>query len=143
MMNKTLLEKLICMTLDAGLPKNLWAEAMNTACHITNRSPSAAVDLKLQEEVCTDNLVDYSVLKTFRCPYFNVQSGEQSKLDPKLRKCIFLDYEKNVKGYRLLDHISKKKVVRKYVVFHETCVMRKNEDEPLAIRIINKLWRWS
>lgn len=90
-MNRTLLEKARCMRLNAGLPKSFWAEAVNYACFVTNRSPSAAIDFKVPEEVWSGKPVDYSVLKIFGCPaYVHVQSGERSKLDPKSRKCICL-----------------------------------------------------
>jgi hypothetical protein len=49
------------------------------------------IDFKVPKEVWSDKSVDYSVLKIFGYPtYIHVQSGEQSKFDPKLRKCIFL-----------------------------------------------------
>lgn len=45
-MNRTLLEKVRCMLSNAGLGKELWAEAVTYACHIVNRLPSSAIDGK-------------------------------------------------------------------------------------------------
>ena len=101
-MNKTLAERARCMRLNAGLPKVLWAETVNIASFIINRSPSSAIDFKIPEEVWSGKPIDYSNLKIFGCPtYVHVQSGERSKLDSKSRKYVFLGFEKGVKGYRL------------------------------------------
>ena len=59
----------------------------------------------------------------------HVQSGERTNLDPKSRKCIFLCFEKGVKGYRLWDLISKKKVISRDVIFDETFMLKQNEVE--------------
>ena len=108
------------MRLYAGLPNVFWTETVNTASFIINRSPSSAIDFKISEEVCSSKLVDYSSLKIFGCPaYVYVQSGKCSKLDLKSRKCIFLGFEKGVKGYRLWDPISKKTVTSRDVKFDE------------------------
>ena len=73
-------------------------------------------------------LVDYSSLKIFGCPtYVHVQSEEHSKLDSKSRKCVFLGFEKGVKGYRLWDSISKKTVTSKDVTFDEAFMLKQNE----------------
>jgi hypothetical protein len=49
-MNRTLLEKARCMRLNAGLPKSFWAEAVNYACFITNRSPSQQLISRFQRK---------------------------------------------------------------------------------------------
>jgi hypothetical protein len=59
----------------------------------------------------------------------HVQSRERTNLDPKSRKCIFLGFEKGVKGYRLWDPISKKKVISRDVIFDETFMLKQNEVE--------------
>jgi transposase InsO family protein len=43
-MNKTLMENERCMLSGVRLGKELWAEAVGTACYLVNRSPSLALD---------------------------------------------------------------------------------------------------
>ena len=100
-------------------------ETVNTASFIINKSPSSAIDFKIPEEVWSSRPVDYSSLKIFSCPaYVHVQSGEHSKLDSKSRKCVFLGFEKGVKGYRLWDPISKKTVTSRDVIFDKAFMLK-------------------
>lgn len=50
-MNRTLLERARCMLSNAGLSKEFWAKAVNTACHLVNRSPSTVIEYKTLKEV--------------------------------------------------------------------------------------------
>ena len=45
-MNRTLIEKVICMLFNANLSKHFWAKAVNTTAYLINRSPSSALDFK-------------------------------------------------------------------------------------------------
>ena len=124
-MNRTFAEKAKCMRLNARLPKVFSAEIVNTTSFIINRSPSSAIDFKFSEEVWSGRPVDYSSLKIFGCPaYVHMQSGERSKLDSKSRKCIFLGFEKSVKGYKLWDPILKKTVTSRDVIFDEAFMLK-------------------
>ena len=50
-------------------------------------------------------------------------------MDSKSRKCIFLGFEKGVKGYWLWDPISKKMVTSKDIIFDEAFLLKQNEAE--------------
>ena len=79
-MNRTLLERARCMISNAGLTKDFWAEAINMACYVVNRAPSAALNFKTPEEVWSGTPADYFDLKIFGCPtYMHVNEG---KLEP-------------------------------------------------------------
>ena len=85
-MNRSIAERAQCLRLNAGLAKILWANIVSMACYMINRSPRAALDRKVAEEVWTGNEVDYSSLRVFGCPTFvHIPSEEWSKLDPKSR----------------------------------------------------------
>ena len=71
------------------------------AYYIINRSPRVAFDGKVVEEVWIGQEVDYSLMRIFGCPaYVHISSEDRLKLNPISKKCIFLGYEKGVKGYK-------------------------------------------
>ncbi|GJR12854.1 retrovirus-related pol polyprotein from transposon TNT 1-94 [Tanacetum coccineum] len=118
------------MLATTSLGKSFWAEAVNTACYVINRSPSTAVELKTPMEMWTGKPVDYSDLHIFGSPvYVMYNTQETTKLDPKSRKCLFLGYADGVKGYRLWDPTAHKVVVSRDVVFMEDKVQENEESD--------------
>ena len=94
-------------------------------CYSINRSPKAALDGKVAEEVWTGNEVDYSSLRVFGClAYVHILSEERSKLDPKSRQCVFLRYRKGVKGSKFWDPTTNKVVISRDVVFDEKSMLK-------------------
>jgi len=117
----------------AGLTKSFWAEVVKTACYVINRSPSTAIDLKTPMEMWNGKPADYSSLHIFGCPvYVMYNSQERSKLDPKSRKCRFLGYADNVKGYLLWDPTAHKVVVSRDVTFAENELQSKQSNDSLT-----------
>ena len=67
-MNRTLLDKVMCVLSGSGLGKSLWGEAMSNIAFLVNRSPNIAIDLKTSEaKMWSGNKLDLSNLKTFCC----------------------------------------------------------------------------
>jgi hypothetical protein len=54
----------------------------------------------------------------------HVPSEERSKLDPKSRQCVFLEYGKEVKGYKFWDSKANKAVISRDVVFDENFMLK-------------------
>ena len=50
-------------------------------------------------------------------------------MDSKSRKCVFIGFEKGVKGCKLWDQISKKTVPNRDVIFDEAFMLKHNEIE--------------
>ena len=98
-MNRTLLDKVRCMLVSSGLPKLFWGEAVMTAAHLVNMSPSTAINFKTPEELWTGKIPDYSTFRVFGCAGYVHQS--EGKLEPRAVKGVFLGYPQGVKGYRL------------------------------------------
>jgi len=84
-MNQTLMEGGRSMISNANLQKELWEEAVSTACYLVNRSPSVEINCKIPEEVCSGQSCEYSHLRIFGCDaYALISKNQRSKLDPKL-----------------------------------------------------------
>ncbi|GJZ97608.1 gag-pol polyprotein [Tanacetum coccineum] len=132
-MNRTLLERARAMLATTSLGKSFWAEAVNTACYVINRSPSTVVELKTPMEMWTGKPVDYSDLHIFGSPvYVMYNTQETTKLDSKSRKCLFLGYADGVKGYHLWDSTAHKVVVSRDVVFMEDKVQENEEGDNIT-----------
>src|SRR3954466_14186058 len=86
------------------MQEGLWAEAVNHAAYLINRSPSIAIDLQTPEEIWRGEAVDYSTLRIFGRPAYSlVDSHKKNKLVAKSRKCKFIGFTTGVKGFRLWD----------------------------------------
>ena len=102
-----------------GCP-NLFGLSLLTICLLGNKSPSKFLDSRCVEEVLLGKDIDYSTLKIFGCKvYVHIPSDERNKLKQKSLECIFLYFENGVKGYRLWDSKTKKKVLSRDVIFDE------------------------
>ena len=88
------------MLSNAGLGKEFWAEAVNTAYHLVNHSPHSTLDGKTPKHVWSNNLQEYLHLKIFGCStYAHVNIG---KLDARLVKCIFIGYATGIKRLQIV-----------------------------------------
>ena len=103
-LNRILLEKVRCMSIDAKLPNVFWAEAMATATYISNRSPKCALDGKTPEEVWTGQKPNLAHVRIFGCrAVSHIPAVNRNKLQPTAKECLFLGYCTDKKGYRLWD----------------------------------------
>ena len=64
-MNRTIQEHVRSMLSHAGLPQSFWAEAVSTAVHVINRSPSSGLDFQVAEEVWAGKPPSYAHLHVF------------------------------------------------------------------------------
>ncbi|KAL7219494.1 hypothetical protein ACSBR2_012530 [Camellia fascicularis] len=95
---------------------------MRTTVDVINLSPSFPLNGDVPERVWTRKDVSYEHLRVFGCRAFvHILKDERSKLDSKLRQCIyiFLGYGRDEFGYRLWDLVNKKFIRNCDVVFLE------------------------
>ncbi|KAG6465891.1 hypothetical protein O3G_MSEX015473 [Manduca sexta] len=127
--NRTIVEKTRCMLLDAGLSNKFWAEAVNTAVYLKNRSPTKAVLGVVPEEKWSNSKVSLSNLRIFGCIAYAVTQN-RNKLDSRSKLHIFVGYCENTKGYRLVDpENSFKLVIARNVIFLENRFHNKSHDD--------------
>nr|KYP70934.1 Retrovirus-related Pol polyprotein from transposon TNT 1-94 [Cajanus cajan] len=85
-MNRTLLERVRCMLSDANLPKHFWGEALYTALHVINLTPTVILDSEVPDKIWFGKNASYDYLRVFGCKAFvHVPKDERSKLDTKTR----------------------------------------------------------
>lgn len=118
--NRTVVEMGRSLMKHKKLPNQFWAEAVGTAVHILNRSPTKAVSEVTPLEAWSGKKPDVSYFRVFGCiAYGFIDDHMRSKLDDKTLKQIFIGYSEQSKGYRLYDPVSGKVTVNRNVVFNE------------------------
>ncbi|KAK8921663.1 hypothetical protein KSP39_PZI019972 [Platanthera zijinensis] len=123
-MNRTIIEKIKCMISQAGIGKQFWAEAVQTAVHLINLSPSAPLNGDIPERVWSGKEVSYGHVRVFGCKvHVHVPKEERSKLDEKSRECILMGFPHEEFGYRLWDPVNKKMIRSRDVIFVEDQVV--------------------
>jgi hypothetical protein len=110
----------LALLAQSKLPITYWANAFNTAVYLINRLPTAVLKHQSPYAKLLHKSLDYYLLKIFGCacyplfrPYNNHKLMYQSK------KCIFLGYCSNYRGYKCYDPISKKTIISRHVIFYE------------------------
>ena len=99
-LNRTLVEAVCSMLIDANLPYKFWAEALSTAVYLKNCSQAKAVKDMTPFEAWKNTRPKVGHLRVFGCDAFaHIPKDKRHKLDAKARKCIFLGYGEETKGY--------------------------------------------
>ncbi|MCO5596320.1 hypothetical protein L7F22_050381 [Adiantum nelumboides] len=106
---------------EKNVPHCYWAEAVSTAVYIMNRTPTAAVhNVMRPEKKFSSKKSDLGHLKVFGCiAYVHVPDELRTKLDPKVEKCIFIEYSLEQKGYKCYNPVTRHVRVSRDVVFDE------------------------
>lgn len=124
-MNRTLTERARSIRIQSGLPKQFWAEAVNTAAYLINRGPSVPLEHRIPEEVWSRKEVELSHLKVFGCvAYVHISDQGRNKLDPKSKKCTLIGYGEDEFGYRIWDDENKKVIRSRDVIFNESMMYK-------------------
>ena len=132
-MNRTIVEMARCMFSKSKLPKKFWAETVNTAVYIRNRSPTNAVKGMTPYQCLFGDKPRVDMMKVFGClAYSHIPKDERKKFNVKTRKCIFLGYSTNVKAYRLYDCDRQKIIHSRDVIFNEFKRGVENNSESLV-----------
>ena len=91
----TIIEKAQTMLIHAGLSSKLWPKALLTACYITNRLSTKALEGKTPFEAWYKRKPDISNLLVYGCDAYIVdyKAKAKGKMAPRLLADIFVGYE--------------------------------------------------
>ena len=103
--NRTLEDMTRTMLIASGLPKNFWAEALNTSCYIINRCMIRPILNKTPYELLKGRKPNIMHLRTFGCRCFVHNNGKNAlgKFDPRSDETIFLGYSSHSKAYKVFN----------------------------------------
>ena len=102
------------------LPSFLWGEVVNTIMYILNRCPMKAVEGKTMYEAWIGKKPNISHFRVFGCDaYAFVVLEKNKKMDKRFKKCIFIGYDNQHRGYRLYQPSARAIFVSRDVKFNE------------------------
>nr|ABB46679.2 retrotransposon protein, putative, unclassified [Oryza sativa Japonica Group] len=114
-------------------PKKFWAEAINTACYISNRVFLRSKLGKTSYELRFGRQPKVSHLRVLSCKCFVLKSGNLDKFEARSTDGLFLGYPAHSRGYRVLI-LETNKII-------ETCEVSFDEASPeLENFERNKVW---
>ena len=110
----------------SGLNRVFWGEELSYANHIVNQLPSTVINGRTPLEVWSvSHANDYDSMCVFGCStYYHIN---ESNLDPKVKKTIFLGFSEGVKGYRFWCSESKKMILSRDVTFDESDMLQQEK----------------
>ena len=119
-MNHTIVETALSMLSQSNMPNEFWAEAINTAVYLRNRSPTTSLNAITPYEALFNRKPDVSHLRVFGCRAFvHIPKEQRKKFEEKSRKSVFVGYPDGTKGYKLYDLKSRRFIRSRDVIFVE------------------------
>jgi hypothetical protein len=119
--NRIVTEAARSMIHDQGLPIRVWAEAINWAVHVLNRTINSQNMVETPYEQVFKRKPSVAYYRIFGCTAYRfVQEAELTKLDPKSKKCIFVGYSQTSRAYRIWDPSTDKVKETNDVTFDES-----------------------
>ena len=118
--NRTLVEMARTMLDEHRTPRKYWAEAINTACHVSNRIFLRSILNKPSYELRFGRAPKVSHFRVFGCRCFILKQGNLDKFESRSSDGIFLGYALHSRAYRVLNLETNKIIETCEVTFDET-----------------------
>lgn len=134
--NRSLIESARAMLHAKNLPVRLWAEAVNTACYILNRTPTSCNQGKTPYEIWNGRKPRLDHIKVFGSEAYVHIPKLRKKWDKKSRKMILVGYQAESCNYRLYNPQTSQITVSRDVIIHETNhqqVMKLDDETEISI----------
>jgi hypothetical protein len=134
---RTLEEHTLAMITSAGLPLNMWGEAVLTAAYLLNRSVTRTLPANVTPyEMFNGRKPDLSHVRVWGCRCFaRIPSELQTKLGVKSRECIFVGYPPGSKAYRVRDCKTNTFFIARDVIFDENIAYRGLHDPGSSVSV--------
>ncbi|XP_036140851.1 uncharacterized protein LOC105835035 isoform X2 [Monomorium pharaonis] len=117
--NRVLLDRARTILNDSKLPSEFWAEAIATACHVSNLTPRKG-KANTPFELFFGRKPSLEHLRVFGCvAFFYVPKQHRNKLEPRGEIGIMVGYARNRSGYRIYDIKNHRIIEERTVKFHE------------------------
>ncbi|RWS00242.1 Retrovirus-related Pol polyprotein from transposon TNT 1-94-like protein, partial [Dinothrombium tinctorium] len=134
--NRTLVESARSMIHSKSLQLSLWAEAVNTAAYVLNRTINSGSTVT-PYEMWFKKKPSVSHLRTFGCEAFaHIPKQMRTKFEAKSKRMIFVGYTDTTKAFRLYDSYSNKVEIHRDIIFNERTT--KNSAVPIENENENK-----
>ena len=131
--NRTILESARAMMFLACAPKYLWAEAVNYAVYVRNRTPHKSLGMKVPATIFPCGVTKknlYYHIHVWGCKaWVYVSKSIAGKLGSRAVECIFLGVDALKKAYRLMRIDNGTIILSRDVVFDETDLPLGDEKE--------------
>jgi hypothetical protein len=102
--NQTLIEMARTMVDEYKISDRFWVEAVNTACHATNRLYLHKLLKKTSYVLLTGNKPSVSYFRVFRSKCYVLQKrSKSSKFAPKVYEGFLLGYDSNLHAYHIFN----------------------------------------
>ncbi|WVZ92678.1 hypothetical protein U9M48_038724 [Paspalum notatum var. saurae] len=111
--NKTLITLARAMLDDYGTSEDFWAEAINTACHASNRVYLHRLLGKTPYELLIGRKPNISYFRVFGCKCFIYKKKRLGKFEKRCDVGFFVGYASNSKAYRVFNQTTR--------MIEETC----------------------
>ncbi|KAI5337864.1 hypothetical protein L3X38_017135 [Prunus dulcis] len=134
--NRTVMEMVRTMMHEKKIPLKFWAEAVNTAVYLQNRSPTSALDNTTPFEKFSGRKPSVKHLRIFgSLCYINIPSQKRHKLEETGMKGVFLGYGICEKGYRVFNLETKKIELSRSIIFDEKAMWNWELNEEVQVTI--------
>ncbi len=118
---RTVMNMVVSMLHQSGLPAQFWAAAAAMAVYVLNRTVNASNLEKTPYEQFVGFRPSAKALRVFGCDgYVNVMREDRNKLEPKAVRAIYIGPDESKKGHRMFSVETKRVIISRDVVFHES-----------------------
>lgn len=115
---RTVVEAARTMLQAGRLGKEFWAEAVNSAIFVLNRSGTSSIPGKTPFELWCGKMPNLKFLKVFGAEaYSHIPKEKRRKWDSKSKRGIFVGYDDKTKGYRIYNPEDRKMFIARDVIF--------------------------